>query len=224
MNAAYRYWDTINWYPTYYSCLDPVVGHSHLDAIARLIRNGQKYGIRAFLLRESVIKELGDTGRASFVVNFDEQQRKKNPFLRSPLFCTGSHSCAWAAMLGYRAIFLLGVDSDYVTPPSETKTIDGSVLEIVETPKHNPNYFFDDYQRKGDKCLIPHYQPHMPSAPHSECWNSVRHSIEKAGCTVVNANPTSAINTFPKCTFPEVFSHLHICRRTTPRTEDHCNI
>ena len=29
LNAAYRYWAKINWYPTYYACLDTVVGKSH---------------------------------------------------------------------------------------------------------------------------------------------------------------------------------------------------
>ena len=38
MNAAYRYWDLINWYPRFYSCLDAVVGMSHADEIARLVR------------------------------------------------------------------------------------------------------------------------------------------------------------------------------------------
>ena len=33
MNAAYRYWDKINWYPQYYSCLDIVVGLSHAKEI-----------------------------------------------------------------------------------------------------------------------------------------------------------------------------------------------
>ena len=29
MNAAYRYWDQIGWYPTYYACLDDQLIQTH---------------------------------------------------------------------------------------------------------------------------------------------------------------------------------------------------
>ena len=50
MNAAYRHWHEIKWYPTYYSCLDSVVGSSHKDGIFELIHNSGVYGIKSFLL------------------------------------------------------------------------------------------------------------------------------------------------------------------------------
>ena len=37
MNAAYRYWHQIGWYPRYYICLDLVVGVSHKDAIVDMV-------------------------------------------------------------------------------------------------------------------------------------------------------------------------------------------
>ncbi len=55
MNAAYRYWDKISWYPRYYACLDTVVGLSHQGEIERLVRESSKNGIELFLLRANLI-------------------------------------------------------------------------------------------------------------------------------------------------------------------------
>lgn len=38
MNAAYRYWHTIGWFPKYYVCLDPVVLSSHRLEILKLVK------------------------------------------------------------------------------------------------------------------------------------------------------------------------------------------
>jgi hypothetical protein len=37
MNAAYRYWQRINWYPTYYCCLDDRLLETHHRQIYELL-------------------------------------------------------------------------------------------------------------------------------------------------------------------------------------------
>ena len=37
MNAAYRFWEKIDWYPTHYICLDDQLIETHADAIYNLI-------------------------------------------------------------------------------------------------------------------------------------------------------------------------------------------
>ena len=95
MNAAYRFWDQIQWYPDYYACLDLVVGLSHKEEIKRLIENAEQYGIRKFLLRANLIQKLGPLKNADRVVNFD-RIRHQHHVLGGNFITTGSHTCAWA--------------------------------------------------------------------------------------------------------------------------------
>src|SRR5688572_15879489 len=53
MNAAYRYWRQIDWYPTYYSCLDDQVVVSHADAIAQMVREKRS---RRFFLHQDILR------------------------------------------------------------------------------------------------------------------------------------------------------------------------
>ena len=48
MNAAYRFWERINWYPDHYVCLDDQLIETHADAIYTLIK--EKKVKTAFLI------------------------------------------------------------------------------------------------------------------------------------------------------------------------------
>lgn len=209
MNAAYRYWDKINWYPDYYSCLDLVVGLSHKDEIKRLIDRSDEYGIRNFLLRDNLIKELGESGQNPKVVNFDELEHSGSPFFPPSPITTGSHTMAWAASMGYTDIILLGIDSNYVEVLKEAKNTAGHILEITKDIDHNPNYFFDDYQRKGDRYNIPNVHPEPDRATHLCSWRSLQPVLNELGVRVVNANPDSKVDAFPKVPFAHALEFLH---------------
>lgn len=209
MNAAYRYWDKINWYPDYYSCLDLVVGLSHKDEIKRLIDRADEYGIRNFLLRDNLIKELGESGQNPKVVNFDELEHSGSPFFPPSPITTGSHTMAWAASMGYTDIILLGIDSNYVEVLKEAKNTEGHILEITKDIDHNPNYFFDDYQRKGDRYNIPNVHPEPDRATHLCSWRSLQPVLNELGVRVVNANPDSKVDAFPKVPFAHALEFLH---------------
>jgi FkbM family methyltransferase len=207
MNVAYRYWDRINWYPTYYSCLDIVVGLSHKDSIHRLIVNAEKYGIRKFLLRANLIDSLGGIGTLPCVQCLEQLQTDGNLFFCSTRITTGSHTLAWAASLGYRDIVLLGIDGYTVEILPEAERQEGFILEIKNTPEANPNYFFDDYQQAGDRYNIPN--PTLATgAIHQISWHSVRPQLEFSGTLVVNANPESSVNAFPRLSFKEALPAL----------------
>jgi FkbM family methyltransferase len=206
MNAAYRHWDKIGWYPTYYSCLDTVVGMSHKAEIARLIRHKDEYGIRCFLLRANLARELGRQGITSGVINYDAWLLRKR-LLRFPgimNLTTGSHTLLWAAFLGYREIVLLGIDGNYVVEilPEAVLTRD-VVLELKDTPMHNPNYFFDGYQQRGDKYNIPNPKKNAGEIIHQTSWQTISNVLYHMDVIVVNANLQSHIDAFPKCAFDQ---------------------
>jgi hypothetical protein len=197
MNAAYRYWYDIGWFPQYYSCLDLVVGASHRDAIIELIRDSDRLGIRAFLLRQPLIDNLGDVATSPKVFNFDLLRPGFESWIPGPV-TTGSHTCAWASTLGYENIYLLGVDSNYVEVVPHAEQRDDSVFEII-TDAPNPNYFFDSYQRKGDKYNIPNPRKDL----HLESWRNVGEKLPSRS-RVLNANLASRVDAFPFVHFDDV--------------------
>lgn len=199
MNAAYRFWDEIGWYPTHFACLDKVLGLSHKDAIRRLIGNARKYGIRMFLLRENLIRELGDVRAEVPVLDFDALRQGYRLFRAMPV-TTGSHATLWAAALGYKHIYLMGVDCNYVEQIGGVERKEGTVLQVADEIAHNPNYFFDGYQRKGDRYNVPNPEP----ALHLNSWRAAGTVLDAEGIAVVNANLQSKVDAFDFCEFDDI--------------------
>ena len=171
MNAAYRYWHQTGWYPTYYSCLDEVVGLSHLNEISTLIQNSNKNGIKYFLLRNNIISKLKDQIPIDKVWNFDLLKLQYSILNSSPL-TTGSHTCAWAIIMGYKKINLLGIDCNYVEIVEGAKVQDDNTL-MIEAEKSNPNYFFYRYQQKGDV----YNKPNQSGNLHIRAWQNLKKNI-----------------------------------------------
>jgi len=199
MNAAYRYWLEINWFPKYYSCLDIAVGRSHADEILDLINNAHEYGIKLFLLREELINQLKIKSNFSRVISFDKIA-KGLMALNTPTITTGSHTAAWAAWLGYHDIYMMGVDNNYVEVVDGAKRVKGHLLQMAETPKENPNYFFNDYHRKGDQYFV----PNPNRAIHLESWREVAACLRDTEVRLVNANLLSKVDAVDFCHFADV--------------------
>lgn len=189
LNAAYRYWRTIDWRPTYYACLDEVVGLSHKDAIADLIAEDR---IETFLLRGNLIATLGPIAQTRKVVNFDAL-RSRQPLLSPPTITTGSHAALWLAALGFDQIVLLGIDGQYKEVVDGAEHRDGIELQIVAPQSNNPNYFFDGYQQAGDRYNIPNPRPGL----HVEAWHAAADQLSRASVDVYNANARSEVAVFP---------------------------
>ena len=209
MNAAYRHWDRIGWYPAYYACLDEVLGLSHKDEIARLIRERDRLGIRKFLLRANLIRALGPVAACDAVLDFDALRRTGKRFAREPV-TTGSHALIWAAELGYREIVLLGVDADYTELVPGARRGEGLELRIAESLP-NPNYFFEDYQRVGDRFQVPNASPGV----HVGSWRAAATAVSELGAVVLNGNRNSRVDAFDFCAPEDIFNSRSI--PSTPR-------
>ena len=199
MNAAYRFWDRLDWYPQFYSCLDLLVGESHAHEIKRLIENAHIYGIKRFLLLDNLIQKLEVSRNRNRVINFDIL-KNGSELLSAPSVTTGSHTAAWASFLGYKEIFLLGIDSNYVENIEGAKSLGGRVVQMETTPQNNPNYFFDDYQQKGDVSQTPN-----PDRPlHLQSWREIAGRIRNTSSKIINANLISRVDAFDFCHFSEI--------------------
>ena len=194
-NAAYRYWDRIGWYPTYYACLDTVVGLSHRDAIARMIRSADDLGIQTFYLRMNLAAQLSDMANADKIVTFERFMRRHGVDETYPTVTTGSHAAIIAMLLGYRALGLYGVDANYQDLKSGA-SVAGNVLVASETPDTNPNYFFADYQQSGDIYHVPNPGRDL----HREAWGQAAAAAAARGCQIVNCSPRSKLDLFPRVT------------------------
>ena len=203
MNAAYRYWEKTNIYPDYYICLDTVVSESHKEKIYELIQKRMINGTKLFFLRKTLLEFYPDLTNIPEVVFLED-------YFKSPYFdgiiqdlTTGSFAALLGAMLGYKLIYLLGIDLNYVQQIPEARKDGGYVLEISETPKNNPNYFFDDYQRKGDRYNVP--DSSMPNL-HYHSWVKVKERLEHFGIHVFNCNQNSQVDIFNYANVDEIFA------------------
>jgi FkbM family methyltransferase len=212
MNAAYRYWDKIGWYPQYYSCLDLVVGVSHRNEIIRLIEKSEEYGIQAFLLRDNLIKQIGLVRNRERVINFDLIQ-SGSELLSAPTITTGSHTAAWAAYFGYKEIYLLGVDCNYVELIDGVRRGQGTELILESAPENNPNYFFNDYQQPGDHYNIPNPDRDI----HLESWREVAERLQNTDIKVLNSNLLSKVDAFDYCDIEDLLEsdNVRISSRET---------
>lgn len=168
MNAAYRYWDKINWYPNHYICLDDQVIDTHASEILRLIKDGI---IKSFFLSSVILERYPEIKEypnvfflQSFVTKWEVLAIEQGlPVIESDYFIsekpnfitTGGHAIRFAAFLGYKSISVLGVDLTYQPLSGGVVNTGGTKLILDKTPEQNPNYFFDDYQQKGDKFHAP---------------------------------------------------------------------
>ncbi len=211
MNAAYRYWRKIDWRPTYYACLDEIVGLSHKSEIASLIAEGR---IKKFLLRQNLIEALNAEGMSEKVCNFDEL-RKSEDVLKTPSVTTGSGAACWASVLGYRKVVIAGVDLNYVEIVDGAHKLEGAELEI-QHQNENPNCFFKDYQQPGDRYNIPNTRPDL----HLNAWREAAWLLDSKQVQAVNVNIDSEVKCFPYVQLHELMigkAKLHPARE--PLTE-----
>ena len=176
MNAAYRYWRRIDWWPTYFACYDFVVIDSHLEEFKKLITDPE-IPIEKFFFRHQIVEH------PKCVAVSNEEIGK--------IITTGTGVCRTAIKMGYDTLFLLGIDCNYVETIPESKQTENNVLEVQQTPKHNPNYFFDDYQQKGDVYNVPNCEK-----IHMEAWSELAEDCNKLGVDIINCNPKSNVKCF----------------------------
>jgi len=189
MNAAYRHWSRIGWIPTHYACLDEIVGMHHAPAIGAMIARAGKGAPSHYLLRRNVIEHLG-VGGDPHVFNFDDLAESHGALGRQPV-TTGSHTLIWAITIGYRHLFLLGADSNYVEVVPGAEFVEKTVLHIVREAE-NPNYYFEDYQRLGDRYNL----PNIGGDTHLKSWRVAAAVAAEADAVVYNLSNVSRADAF----------------------------
>ncbi len=210
MNAAYRYWDRIGWYPTHYCCVDDQLIETHHAEILRLITSGQVQSVFTLARILEFQPDLANMDNVYFREQFHGTLAAKlaplgsdKPHIRHPAFMasnprkltTGAFAVRYGLFQGYTDIGLLGIDLEYVEVLPEAKAGEGLKLEIAEPVRHNPNYFFDDYQQPGDRYNIPNPAEHEGNL-HVQAFEVLRDDLAIQGldASVVNLNTRSRLH------------------------------
>lgn len=205
MNAAYRHWHKIGWYPTYYACCDSAICSSHKTSIEELVFSAKHKGISKFLLRTNIARHLKEGLNDKLIVDFDfwMLKNKDNLFKVNGRYInaynTGTASVLWAFHLGYKKIILLGVDGKYVQSEyneSEVAVAIKKQLNVMKAASSpcNSNYFFNNYQESQDLFLLHSNQNEY----HFQCWENLYNISKKIDISILNATPQSSINFFKK--------------------------
>lgn len=208
MNAAYRFWDTIDWYPTYYTCLDDQLIQTHHGRIYDMWKAGR---IRHFYLEGGFFDLHPDCIGAAGMTSLDQTVKVLHDrrghsqgwdLIDHPAFrthdhnkiTTGAYAIRFATWLGYKRIGIAGVDLKYVEILPEAEAADGYSLKMKSTPKVNPNYFFDGYQQAGDRYNIPNPEVHQ-NRLHIDSFHVLAKDFadNKVNSSLLNTNPNSLL-------------------------------
>jgi hypothetical protein len=193
---AYRHWEAIDWYPTFYVNVDNVVLKHNESAIRNMILDKKCQG---FLLSKSIMEDWDHFDIKKHENVFFLEDLRCNPFsLFKNLFnfCSGSVAALFGCDIGSK-VHLMGFDLDYVELIPECIEKEDGVLVITSTPETNPNYFIDNYQQVGD-----HYNKPNGERVHNQSWKELKlildftETLFDVKIPVMNYNSKKSISEF----------------------------
>ena len=192
INSSYRAYYRMKWYPTYHGCFDHVVTENHKESFKEFVESSE--AVKNFFY----LQQVSDDPRVRRIelLPFGSSFRWNDSPADFSSFMdngnSGANACSVGVCLGYEKIILLGIDCNYVEFVDGCKR-DGAKLVMDKTPDTNPNYWFDDYQQKGDEYNVPRGEDfHRPS------WNMFAYRAAHANIEVVNCSPVSTLRCFRK--------------------------
>jgi hypothetical protein len=204
MNKAYKTYEKLGFYPTYYANLDSVGIHTDAPHVQKLIKLNK---IRKMFLHGIIEFEEHATYQ-----RIDKLPQKQGQFFERATdlstdfgefdswMNTGSDSIQISMMLGYKKIYFIGADG-YADKIKGVKRVHGIVDEVLETPKENPNYWFPDYLEKGERFQHPKPGERLPG------WKKTWLMCQKYRIEIFNLSYTSDPN-IPSMNYKEFVGSL----------------
>lgn len=191
LNLAYRVYDELNFYPTYFGCFDYKVTDYHKDKFQKLVNTlpiKQFYFIRDSIKGTNVINIKLETKSTQKL--FVDKNCIKNLW---NVGNSGANACHVGIALGYKKIILVGVDCSYIDVLPEAKLMPNGALKIIKTPIVNPNYWFDSYQQEGDIYNVPNTDIY-----HQPGWKLLSEMTKDSNVEIINCSPGSTLKCFTK--------------------------
>jgi hypothetical protein len=190
LNSAYRAYRRMDWWPTYHGCFDHRVTDNHKKEFINLIDSKK-------IQKHFYIRNISSASNFQFVnlLAYGSTDKTNNSIQDFNNFHdngnSGANACSVGMCLGYKKIILLGVDCNYIEFVDGCKKDGPGGLVMEKTPDKNPNYWFDDYQQKGDEYNVPAgLSFHMPT------WNMLSYRAAHAGVEIINCSPITNLRCF----------------------------
>ena len=217
LNAAYRAYKKYNFYPTYFGCFDYIVNKSHKNNFEKIVLENNN--IKEFFFigdnknKQNLFSEEVKNNKRFTKLNFitrTPEEKKRYDILAydfnhfTDMLTSGTNSVQVGILKGYKEIILLGCDCNYTEVINGAKVIDNKGKIIIEKNiNKNPNYWFDEYQQKGDEFNIPNTNGCQLPA-----WNRLYQTIKnlKLNINIININDHSKIKCFKTQSPDEFFS------------------
>jgi len=190
---AFRRWNEINIHPDFYVNVDRVVCEKNLEVKEYVQQNK----CTKYLLSETIKKVWIDYPKDGTILFIEDLLKDCDSIFKlANTYCSGS-SAVLFALDHFNHIDIAGFDCDYVEFIPECEKLEDGSLRITKTPDYNPNYFFNDYQRKGDIYNVPNgKRVHMRSWQELSMILNYIHSVIGSSKTIMNFNDKKSISEF----------------------------
>lgn len=195
-NKIYLIYDKTTWRPTYYSAEDPLVVKNNNKEISSLKQSTKLFPAH---MLQFIKRDMN-----SYFIPFIPQPKRLNPKLSDDerdFSLDLVHGINWgstitysmlqmAVFMGFKTIYLLGVDHTYVVPKKMKGDIYISDGEI--------NHFHKDYRKPGEEWNDPKVDTLTRSYEYAE------EICSKNGVKVYNASRKTALNAFETCNLDDI--------------------
>ncbi len=190
-NRIYKIFDKTLWKPTYFSCEDPII-------IKDIEKDINKIDCKYKFIPINLKWDLGIDIKNAYYINMTYNKNDNiNKNLDERITCSGTvtiTSIQLAAYMGYKEIYLLGVDHNYSKMINEQ----GQVVE----DKTVKNYFDDSYDN-GIKDELVH---NMDEATKS--FYKTKIFYEKNNVKIYNATRGGKLEVFPRVDIDKFFEEM----------------
>lgn len=197
-NLIHLIFHATSWRPTYYSCVDSLVARKLVEALKNsdwvredyLTSRARFFGWdvpgEAFQHGELISKRLGTIGSADFGFSDDLTRGYFNG--KSVTY----FNLQLAAHLGFRKIFLLGLDHSYA---------EGTPNRAGLVATTQVNHFSPDYRHRGELAF------HAPITAITDAYEAAREWASRNDVEIVNVSRTSRLDVFPRLKLEDATAH-----------------
>jgi hypothetical protein len=211
LNSAYRAYEKYDFYPTYFGCFDHIVNESHKESFENLVLEDND--IQEFFFigngkeKQNLYKEEVRNSPRFQKFNFFNNDIKTYPGISKSFDeyynpgSSGANALQVGIMKGYKKIVLLGCDCNYIEKIEGVKQYDerhSHRLELTKNLDNNPNYWFSEYQQKGDRFNLPRAGKFQMGS-----WK-IMSKYQPTDVEIINCSIISKIPFFIKKTFSKI--------------------
>ncbi len=194
-NKIYLLFDKTMWRPTYYSCEDTLVVEQFADEILNIEKTTK-------IFPTHFLHFIERNDRCHFIdLHYDNNLVENDAWEERNFSCDLSRGIHWgstitysmmqmAAAMGFKEIYLLGLDHQYVLPK---KQVHNFYIAEGET-----NHFCKEYRVPGEKW----HAPRLKVLERSYAY--AKEACHNVGITIYNASRKSALDIFEKVNLDDI--------------------